>query len=857
MSRRHFTPPPLAERLAGRALEEHEREARLGDLEERYRYLAQKRGGNRARAWYRWQVLLLVILAVVNNTKWSCIMFKNYLRTAFRNIKRYKGYSFINIVGLALGMASCILILLWAKDELATDTYHAKLDSLYLIETISHSSGHPSRNPGTVPALAPALKAEYPEVLNAARFINGQTEHLLSNGDRQFRELVQLADPEIFRMFTFPFVEGRPDDAFGDPYVLVLSERLARKIFEGDQAVGRVLRVNNHEEFRVVGVMKDIPHNSSLRFDVWAPLALNDKWIQPGFNSTWSNHVFRSYVEMAPGADIEAFNQKIFGRIRRAKPGNDSEPVLYPFGKVYLEYRGQIATVRLFSLIALAILMIACINFMNLSTARSAQRAREVGLRKVVGARRAQVMRQFFGESLIFSVLSLVLALLLSVLVLPLFRDFTAKPFPMHDLLDPGMILGILAVCLVTGFLSGSYPALFLSSFRPAAVLKSSRATGASAGSFRKALVVFQFSLSVVLIIGSTVIFSQMRYVKHKNLGFDRENLLYVRLEGKLPENIFSLKNEILGIPGVESATAATYSPLGIYNNGDGWDWEERAPNLNPQVTYLGVDPDFLKTFKMELARGEPFPPGTGEFTGSVIINQRFADVIGRPDPVGLTLSQPEINLRIVGVVKDFHFMSLTQEIGPVLIFYDPTYKTIDSYKYLFIRFDPESITDTLPQVEKTVKAFNPGFPFDYRFLDNDYDGMYRGMERMMAEIRVFTLLAILISCLGLFGLAAFTAERRTKEIGIRKVMGASDAGLMALLSREYAKWVLAANVIAWPVAYFLMKSWLQDYHYRISLGLPLFLFAAFASILIALLTVSFQALKAARTDPVKSLRYE
>jgi putative ABC transport system permease protein len=854
---RHASPPRLAERLAGRAMVEQDRDARMGDLEERFRYLVRERGASRAGAWYRRQVFSLVILAFLNNTIWSGIMFKNYLRTAFRNIKRCKGYSFINIVGLALGMASCILILLWAKDELATDTYHAKLESLYLIQTISHSGGHPPPNPGTVPALAPALKAEYPEVLNAARFINGQTEHLLSNGDRQFRELVQLADPEIFRMFTFPFVEGRPDDAFGDPYVLVLSERLARKIFEGDQAVGQVLTVNNHEDFRVVGVMKDIPHNSSLRFDVWAPLALNDKWIQPGFNSTWSNHVFRSYVEMAPGADIEAFNQKIFGRIRRANPGNDSEPVLYPFGKVYLEYRGQIATVRLFSLIALAILMIACINFMNLSTARSAQRAREVGLRKVLGARRAQVMRQFFGESLFFSVLSLVLALLLSVLFLPLFRDFTAKPFPMHDLLDPGMILGILAVCLVTGFLSGSYPALFLSSFRPAAVLKSSGATGASAGSFRKALVVFQFSLSVVLIIGATVIFSQMRYVKHKNLGFDRENLLYVRLEGKLPENIFSLKNEILGIPGVESATAATYSPLGIYNNGDGWDWEERAPNLNPQVTYLGVDPDFLKTFKMELARGEPFPPGTGEFTGSVIINQRFADVIGRPDPVGLTLSQPEINLRIVGVVKDFHFMSLTQEIGPVLIFYDPTYKTIDSYKYLFIRFDPESITDTLPQVEKTVKAFNPGFPFDYRFLDNDYDGMYRGMERVMAEIRVFTLLAILISCLGLFGLAAFTAERRTKEIGIRKVMGASDAGLMALLSREYAKWVLAANVIAWPVAYFLMKSWLQDYHYRISLGLPLFLFAAFASILIALLTVSFQALKAARTDPVKSLRYE
>jgi putative ABC transport system permease protein len=857
MANRHFAPPPLAERLVAWALDEEERSARLGDLEERFQYLARERGARRAWAWYLWQALLLVVLAAFNNAQWSIIMFKNYVRTAFRNIQRYKGYSIINIVGLALGMACCILILLWAKDELATDRYHAKLDSLYLVQTISHYGGGASREPGSVPALAPALKAEYPEVLNAARFENGQGEYLLAYGDRQFRELIQLADPEIFQMFTFPFVEGRPEDAFGDPHVIVLSERMAAKFFEGEKAVGKVLTLNNKEEFRVVGVMKNIPHNSSRQFDVWAPLELANKWYRPGHTTTWFNHAFRSYVEMAAGTDIKAFDEKIFNRIRRSNPNNNSEPVLYPYGQVYLESWGRLATVRTFSLIAFVILIIACINFMNLSTARSTHRAREVGLRKVVGARRQQVMRQFFGESLIFTFMSLALALLMIRLFLPTFRNFTAKPLPIRDLLDPTIVLGILAVSLATGLLSGSYPALFLSSFRPVAVLKGGRVSGRAGGAFRKVMVVLQFSLSVVLIIGTTVIYSQVRFIKTKSLGFDKEHLLYVRLEGKLLESLVPLKNEILRFPGVQSVTATSHSPTGVYNNGHDWDWDGRDPNVNPLVTYFGVDPDFLKTFKMELAQGESFLPATGHSMTSVIINECFAGIMGLPSVLGARLSQPGMQLRVIGVVKDFHFTPVNQEIGPVIIYYDPTYKSFQTYRYLFVRLNPGPVPAALAHIEKAVKSLNPGFPFAYRFLDDDYDRMYRGVEREMDVVRTFTILAILISCLGLFGLAAYTAEQRTKEIGIRKVMGASDAGIMALLSKEYAKWVLVANVLAWPVAYFLMKAWLQGYYYRIKLGWPIFLLAAAVSVVIAQLTVSFQALKAARTDPVNSLRYE
>jgi hypothetical protein len=603
--------------------------------------------------------------------------------------------------------------------------------------------------------------------------------------------------------------------------------------------------------------MKDIPHNSTIRFNIWAPLELVTKWWRRNYLATWYNLAFRSYVKMADNTDIAAFNEKIFDRIRRSNPKTNSEPFLYPYGKVYLEYWGRMANIRIFSLIAFVILVIACINFMNLSTARSAHRAREVGLRKVVGAQRRQVMRQFFGESLLFTFLSLTVALVLVRVCLPAFRNLSAKPLPIKDFIDPAIILGILVVTVTTGFLSGSYPALFLSSFQPVAVLKGGSISGTKGGLFRKALVVLQFALSVMLIIGTVVIYNQVRFMKNKSLGFDKEHLLYVRIEGDMLEKIASIKNEFLQHPGIQSVTASSHSPTGVYNNGQDWDWEGRDPNVNPLVTYFGVDPDFLQTFKMEIAQGESFRPTTGHSMSSVIINERFAEIMDLPNVIGARLSQGNTHLQIIGVVKDFHFTPVNQEIGPAIIYYDPAYRNIQTYRYLFVRLNPGDVVATLAHVEKTVKSFNPGYPFEYRFLDADYDQMYRNMEREMAVVRTFTVLAILISCLGLFGLAAYTAEQRTKEIGIRKVMGASVPGIVALLSKEYAKWVLVANLIAWPVAYLLMRGWLQDYHYRIGLGLPIFLLAAAISILIAQFTVSYQAVRAARSNPVTSLRYE
>jgi putative ABC transport system permease protein len=784
-------------------------------------------------------------------------MFRNYLTIALRNIRRHKGYSFINIAGLAVGMACSILILAWVRDERGTNRFHEKIDSLFIVRTTQHYGSDTRTGDGSVPALGPALKAEFPEVRNAARVNNGQSRFLIEHDGKQFRELVQPADPQIFELFTVPLVKGDLKDILSGPDVVVLSETAAGRMFGREDPLGKVLTVDKTYDFRVAAVMKDIPGNSSFRFDIWVPLELTRKLYRPNYLDTWYNMAFRTYVEMAPGADVAAFNEKIFNRIRRSHAQTILEPSLYPFRDLYLKVWGREKDVRVFSVIAFLILLIACINFMNLTTARSARRSREVGLRKVVGAERSQLMRQFFGETVTYTLISLVLAVGLLGLVLPAFRELTAKSLVMKDLLRPSLLAGICGIGLLTGLLAGVYPAVVLSSFRPVTALKGLKDTGSRGSLFRKSLVVVQFALTSMLIIGTAVIFSQVRFMKTKSLGFDREQLLYLPVEGAVAANIDGFKQELLQIPGVRSASATTHSPTGIYSNGQDFQWEGRNPNVNPLVTYFGVDRDFLETFQMTLTRGETFRPGGSATAFDVIINERFAGIINAPDVVGMSLRRPPQNLRIIGVVKDFHFKPLDREIEPILIFCDPSYRAFQAYRFMFVRLHPGDVRATLAAIERTFRGRNPGYPFEFHFLDDDYDRLYRTVEREMAIVRTFAGLAILISCLGLFGLAAYTAEQRTKEIGIRKVMGATVPGVVVLLSGEYAKWVLVANTLGGPVAYILMRSWLKDYAYRVPLGWGIFAGAAAVTLVIAQLTVSGQAIRAARTKPVDTLRYE
>ena len=784
-------------------------------------------------------------------------MFRNYLTIALRNIKRHKGYSLINIAGLAVGMACSILILAWVRDERGTNRFHEKIDSLYIVRTAAHYGSEIRNTDGTVPALGPALKAEYPEVLNAARLSNGQTPFLIEHGGRQFRESVQPADPQIFELFTFPLVRGRLEDVLSGPDVLVLSETAAARLFGREDPVGRVLTIDKKYDLRVAAVMRDIPANSTIRFDIWVPLELTRRIWRPNYIDTWYNMAFRTYVEMAPGADIPAFNAKIVDRIRRSYTGQVLEPSLYPFKDHYLKVWGREKDIRVFAIIGFLILVIACINFMNLTTARAARRSREVGLRKVVGAERGQIMRQFFGEALIFTAVSLVLAAGLAGLVLPAFRHLTAKTLVLANFLKPGLLAAIAGVGLLTGLLAGIYPAVFLSSFRPAAVLKGGRAASPRGTVFRKGLVVAQFALTSALVIATVVIFSQVRFMKTKSLGFDREHLLYLPIEGELAKNIDGFKQELLRLPAVGSASPTTHSPTGIYTNGQGFDWPGRNPDVDPLVTIFGVDRDFLETFQMTLVQGESFRPGAPGKAIDIVINERFAAIIDSPDIIGTVLTGNGLNLRVLGIVKDFHFKPVDREIEPILIFCDPTYRAFQAYRYMFVRLRPGDVRAAVAQVEQVFRARNAGFPFEYRFLDDDYDRLYRAVEREMDIVRTFAGLAILISCLGLFGLAAYTAEQRTKEIGIRKVMGATVPGVVALLSGEYAKWVLAANAVGAPAAYFLMRGWLKDYPYRTPLAWWIFALAAAATLLVAQLTVIGQAVRAARTKPADTLRYE
>ncbi|HZX10367.1 MAG TPA: ABC transporter permease, partial [Acidobacteriota bacterium] len=587
-------PPRIAEWLLKIILRQDEQCEKLGDFEEGFQYECQIKGTDKGVLWYWSEVIKAIPLIVKNLFYWSLAMLKNYLKIALRHIKRHKAYSFLNIAGLALGMACCILILFWVQDEINTDKFHVKSDSLYIVRNIQHYGNETSQEMGSVPAIGPALKAEYPEIINAARFNNGQGEFLFTSGSTKFKELVQMADPEIFQIFTFPLIQGRIEDLFSGPNVMVLSKSLAEKYFGQENPIGKTITLNEKFDFQVVGVMKDIPHNSTIRFKAWVPLEFGNKLWRPNYTETWYNLAFRTYVEVGPNFDLESFNKKIINRIRQSRPETNSEPFLYPFNKIYLQVWGRMGQIRTFTIIAFLILIIACINFMNLTTARSSQRSREVGFRKVVGAKRSQVTKQFFGESILFTFISLVTALILVRLLMPFFRTLTGKPLYFLSLTNGPMVVGILAVTILTGLIAGIYPAVFLSSFRPAAVLKGKGISGKKGDLFRKILVVMQFSLSVMLIIGTLVIFNQVKYIKNKNLGFDKEHLLYIRVEGNLKNSYTSMKNELLRNPGIKSISLTSHSPTGIYNNGQDWDWEGRDPNVNPLVTYFGVDPDFL-----------------------------------------------------------------------------------------------------------------------------------------------------------------------------------------------------------------------------------------------------------------------
>ncbi len=790
-------------------------------------------------------------------------MLKNYLKIALRNLLRRKGFSFINLSGLALGMACALLISFWAQDELSYDRFHHNADDLYrVVVEWKENSALWAKTPGL---LATAMKAEIPEVVNATR-LHKRPKLVMRYGEKAFYEEAKLrVDPELFEMFSFPFVKGSRENWTEG---LVLTESMARKYFGAEEPLGKVLNINNWFDAPVTGVIRDLPRNSYIQFDCALRLEPLKRFWPGGF--TWGNFSHETFAQLREDADPQAVSVKITNLLRKNSPQLApylNKLYLQPLTEVYLTANiggGQFANgdrkyVYIFSAVAFFVLLIACINFMNLSTARALTRAKEIGVRKVAGSSRAQLLKQFLGESILLTALAALLALLLVEIFLPAFNQLAGKQLALAYS-DPRLLLGIALITLATGVIAGSYPAMYLSSFKPIAVLKGgSFEKGGGRTGLRSALVVLQFALSILLLVGTLVIHRQLRFMTRAKLGFDKDNVVYVPAKENFGAQYVAVRQELLQHPEILGVAANSSVPTNTINTSLLL-WEGKPPERDYPVETNAVDYDYFDLLNVEFVAGRNFSRQHGtDATSAFILNEEAAQMLGVDSPVGKKIRVGQKAGMIIGVARNAHFKSMRQKIAPqvfhVLTDYDS--ELVNLFGIVMVKVRGNNIPQALARVASVWKKVNPNFPFEYHFLDETYGRLYNQEQRTCTLFNYFTVLALVVSCLGLFGLAAFVAENRTKEIGIRKALGASVAGLVGLLSRDFVKLVLLANLLAWPVAYFAAHNWLADFAYRIDLGWWMFALAGGIALLIALLTVSTQALKAALANPVEALRYE
>ena len=799
-------------------------------------------------------------------------MLKNYLKTTFRNLSRHKGYAFINIFGLAVGMACCILILSYILTELSYDKYHEHTDQIYRVATDVNAGGFIAKLAISNAPLGPALKNNYPEVLQFARIQPRDKQFVAYENRRFFEGGVLWADNSIFNVFSFPFTKGDPVSALQTANSIVLTEESAKKYFGDTDPLGKMLRFNNQDNFTVTGVVEKVPHNSHFSFDMLC--SLETRYAQNRENmEVWLNFNLYTYLLLPEDYDFKILEQKLPEVVDKYM-GNDLKAMggeihyfLQPLTGIHLhsnlenEISGnsRISYIYIFSAIALFILLIACINFMNLATARSAVRAKEVGLRKVVGALKKQLIMQFVGESLLISIFAFIFSLVLLRFVLPVFSSISGRDLHLDFMGIPWLIPGLIGLVIFVGLIAGSYPAFFLSSFKPVTVLKGQIKSGRASTTFRCILVISQFVISITLIIGTSIILKQLNFVKNKNLGFDKGNLIVSELmNSRLRQSQQSIKAELKKVPGVINAATSHVVP-GQDANVQPFIPEGFSQEQAQMMQSINIDPEFIPTYGIELIEGRNF---SHEFTTdadkAVIINETAMRKFGWDTAVGKTIQVPgnivsEWNQRsIIGVVKDIHIDSLHSIIMPLCLSNESNY-----FNTITIRINPKNVSETLGLLQEKWKTIDPVNPFDFFFLDEYFGRQYASDERLRNIFGAFTLFAIFIACLGLFGMASFMAEQKTKEIGIRKVLGASIPGVVTLMSRDFIKLVLAANVIAWPIAYFTMQSWLQNFAYQTGITIWIFVQTAALAIGIALITVSYQSIKSAFTNPVDAIKHE
>jgi len=774
-------------------------------------------------------------------------MLKNHIKITWRNIKKHKFYSFINIMGLAVGMACCILILLWIQDEFSFDTFHDNYDNLYTTNPELNNTKYYS-NPL---ALAPTMKAIHPEIVMIARFC--PRTWLTKHGEKIFNETGALVDEDFLRMFTFPLLEGSPETVFASRESIVIAERMASKYFGTEDPIGRSLSINGDTELIVTGILKDVPPNSHLQFDFLSPIGLMGERA----STSWSWEA-RTYLLLHENASGKEFAEKIAGFIMEHDKRTEQEVVLHmrPLSRIHLyALRGTdpIVYVYIFLTIAIAIMVIACINFINLSTARSNTRAKEIGMRKVAGAEKADIIRQFLGESLLQAAIALLLAVGLVLLLLPAFNNLAEKQLILDITGNMSMLFVLAGIILFTGLVSGSYPAFLLSSFRPANTLKGNYQAGSGGFAMRRVLVVGQFTATIILIIGTLIMYRQLNYIKNADLGLDRDHVVAITMSNELRQSYRSYKDAVRQNPHVVNATAARRIPTNITHINPVY-WEGRGPGQYVTMTDASVDYDYFETLGMEIVQGRSFSEEYATDAESYILNQEAARITELESPIGKTFSVWEDEGKIIGIVRDFHSLSLHNEIGPVVFTLSQRH---GYHQFIFVKIRPDNVSGTIEFLEEKASEFAPNALFEYRFLDDVFESQYRSDRRRGSIYKYFSFLAVFISCLGLFGMASFTAEQRTKEIGIRKVLGASTSQIMALISKDFLLLLLVSNAVAWPAAYLLMTGMLNNYAYRTGIALWVFLSAGAAAMITALLTVCIKIMKAAHADPVDSLRYE
>jgi len=869
-------PPEIFVKILEGIIAVQDRESLPGDFEEKYNQLSRESGVKKALFWYLLQIINLMPVFTKNTVFWSLTMFFSYMKITLRNMKRQKIYALLNIFGLAVGMTVFIFIFIYVDYELSYDKYHENTDNIYRLVWKDPDPWYMGSNlrPSVSAPIGPALVEVFPEVAVAARVANSRNV-LLSHSEEKFIEdYVYFADENIFEIFSFELISGNPKTALKDQFSLILSERMAEKYFGDNDPLGEIIRYEDSYDFKITGIMKDIPGNSHLAMDFIAPfntITTISRFITKETLENWESGFCSTYCLLSGNTDLQEFQKKLPNFVdtyyyKKREIDNKSKRVLWfqPLTRIYLYplngKGGPLVNVFIFSTIAVFILIIACINYMNLATARSSQRVKEIGIRKVIGAQKRQLISQFYCESLLFSVFAFIFALVLIGIFLPQFNSFTGKSMILNILENYNILLMFFAIVIVVSIFAGSYPALYISAYKPLHVLKGIFRTNAKSTLFRNFLVIFQFSLSIILIISTFVVRDQLQYIKNTDVGYKKDRIVVLPVRDREVGNKSeTIKTELRKNPDILNVSVSSHLPNNIWYASPA-NWPGKLETEKEIMFYYGMfDIDFIDVYNIEITKGEVLYRNFGSGNeGFILLNETGVKALGWEDPLNreFIFYRNERRARITGVLNDFNFHSLHRRIDPLFLYIGTTGLS-EHLRHISVKIKGEGIPEILGFLEKQMKKFSPNYPFEYRFFDEIFNEVYKSEQKMSNIFRLFSFITIFIACLGLFGLASFAAEKRTKEIGIRKVLGASVSGIIMLLSREFTKWVIVSNVIAWPIAFYTMNKWLQNFAYRTNLGIYIFILSGFIALVIAILTVSYQAFRSATVNPVDALKYE